>query len=409
MLLCCRVEQHTRATRWLYVRMPAPSLLLLVLPAATAHAVRPTYPTLDEVLQRNNHFRAQVASGECAVKEHGDCWINRTILSQSVFNYGIPLNTNLTSFNAVNLLPSLHDLVSWLGAHTVARTGLGLSYLEIGVSSLKNFDTQVNYFRRDNTSVLAAMDIEDPNPKRASTWGEPVVVRAIPSRRFIDIKHRSRAPFRQMLKNSHHQDHPCVRNLSTCVDRTLLWPPSSTVSRHGHHARRNSVVYTAMDQMDSFAWEALAETRFKTLKLPPFDLVFSDGLHTYPAVKLEHRELVRLGLLRNPVHGREFTMVWDDCFVTPPEKRTSSTHRRVGDAVVDHVAPALAEYLRRGLAAEHSVTFCFVHFKMATWVGGGSQGLNEVCLFTTLDISSLLAMQKDESYGGLGGEKCTRL
>ena len=104
----------------------------------------PQAQALSEVLKQNNQFRASVASGECATKAGGDCWINRTILERSVFNYGIPRKSRLSEFNALNLEPSLHDLVSWLGAHTVARSGKGLSYLEMGVSSLKNFDTQVH-------------------------------------------------------------------------------------------------------------------------------------------------------------------------------------------------------------------------------------------------------------------------
>ena len=80
----------------------------------------------------------------------------------------------------------------------------------------------------------------------------------------------------------------------------------------------------------------------------------------------------------------------------------------MGDAVIDHIAPALAEHLRRGLTG-HKVTFCFVHFKTNTWVGGSDSHLNEVCLFTTLDLSTLLALPKSTVYGGLGGENCTML
>ena len=126
----------------------------------------------------------------------------------------------------------------------------------------------------------------------------------------------------------------------------------------------------------------------------------------------EHRELAQLKLLSAPELGRDFTMVWDDCFVTPADMRRKSRHgapSRVGDAVVGHIAPALAAHLRRGLGAGHSVTFCFVHFHMNTWVGGSDQHMNEVCLFTTLDMSSLLASPPSKVYGGLGGESCTSL
>eukprot|EP00966_Prymnesium_polylepis_P219803 5084688-Prymnesium_polylepis.1 len=134
----------------------------------------------------------------------------------------------------------------------------------MGVSMLKNFDTQVNFFR-DNATVLTAMDIEDPNPKRAQTWGDPVVVRAIPTRRFNNSE--TRESFSRMLKQSKHAAHPCVKDLSLCKDRTLHWPST----RHRRHARGNSVVYETMDQMDSVGWASFANTR-RALGLDPFDL-----------------------------------------------------------------------------------------------------------------------------------------
>jgi len=375
----------------------------LYVPAAAAQSG----PTLTEVWQQNNRFRAKVANECTSTSQSGNCWIDQRILAGSVFNYGIPRKTRLSTFNAINAEPTLHDLVTWLGAHTVARSGRGLSYLEIGVSSLKNFDIQVNYFR-DNASTLAAMDIEDPNPKRASTWGEPVVVRAIPSRRFNSPE--TRATFKGMLKVAHRTAHPCVRNFSLCEDRTLLWP----TMRDGRQVRMNTVVYDTMDQMDSEAWVAFAETRSKTLGLPPLDLVFSDGLHTQAAVTKEHHELMQLGLLLAPKRGRDFTMVWDDCFVTPAQKRRAAHKdpKKVGDAVVGQVAPAIAAYLKGRLPGKHSRKFCFVTFRMATWVAldpSAPKSLNEVCLLTTLDISSLLTLPPNTAYGGLGGQNCTTL
>ena len=55
------------------------------------------------------------------------------------------------------------------------------------------------------------------------------------------------------------------------------------------------------------------------------------------------------------------------------------------------------------------VTFCFIHFFMSAWVGGDSRTKDPVCLLTTLNVSTLLALPKSKAYGGLGGEKCTDL
>ena len=154
------------------------------------------------------------------------------------------------------------------------------------------------------------------------------------------------------------------------------------------------------------AWASFAETHLRSLGLPPLDFVFSDGLHTYAAVTKEQEKLTQLGLLQPPVRGREFTMVWDDCFVR------ESGHARfpdVGNAVVGHVARAVANHLRSGLSG-HNVTFCFIHFFMSAWQGGDYQNSGSqhaVCLLTTLDVSTLLALPKNETHGGLGGEKCT--
>ena len=223
-------------------------LVLGCLAFAAAAAAPP--PTLQQVLESNNRFRASVAASG------GDTWINRTAVARSIFNYGLPpkIHNRLHFFNLLNLEPGLQDLVTWLGAHTVARSGRGLSYLEIGVSTLKNFDTQVNAFR-DNASVLSAVDIEDPNPVRASTWGQPVVVKAVPARRVNDVTAKA---LRSTGHRGHFKAHPCVTPSADepCEDRTLLWP---TRARDGRHLRDNTVTYDTMDQMDGSAWRRLAE------------------------------------------------------------------------------------------------------------------------------------------------------
>ena len=119
------------------------------------------------------------------------CWINKTVLAGSVFSYGIPRSGNIPAFNALNLEPTLHDLVSWLGSHMVAR----LSYLEMGVSSLKNFDVQVNFFH-DTMSVLSAMERHrGSQPKACKHVGRAgFVVRAIPSRRFNNMETKNTLP-----------------------------------------------------------------------------------------------------------------------------------------------------------------------------------------------------------------------
>ena len=72
---------------------------------------------------------------------------------------------------AVGAYPIEHDLVSLAAEYVHRQTGF-LNYLEIGVSVLKNVDTQVHFHH----ATVTAFDIEDPNWTRAKHWGKPRVV-----------------------------------------------------------------------------------------------------------------------------------------------------------------------------------------------------------------------------------------
>ena len=87
--------------------------------------------------------------------------------------------------------------------------------------------------------------------------------------------------------------------------------PQYSCSTHAHAVLRlirfASLVYG--DAVDSVAWASFAETQLGSLGLPPHDLIFSDGLHTYAAVMKEQEKLTQLGMLQPPVRWREFTIV----------------------------------------------------------------------------------------------------
>ena len=99
-------------------------------------------------------------------------WLEPQLLATSIFAYGLTLNPR--SFlpkvgKPVGPHPIEHDLLCYLAARVHAKASR-LEYLEIGVSVLKSFDTQLHFH---NFANFTALDIEDPNWTRARRWGTP--------------------------------------------------------------------------------------------------------------------------------------------------------------------------------------------------------------------------------------------
>ena len=130
-------------------------------------------PTLEEVYHTNEAFRGTVtASAEAG----GVGWMDPARLNDSVFGYGLthkPRHFLPRLAKPVGPLPIEHDLLCYLSSRVHAASGR-LEYLEIGVSVLKSFDTQLHLHDGAN---LTAFDIEDPNWSRARRWGAATTVR----------------------------------------------------------------------------------------------------------------------------------------------------------------------------------------------------------------------------------------
>ena len=305
--------------------------------------------SMDAVFKRNEAFRSSAG-----------VWHDDAAINASAFGFGWPNFRRgrwVASMMAlpVGPHPIQHDLTTWLGASIEEQTGKPIRYLEMGVALLKCFDTQAHYF---HGAKLVAMDIEDPNPARASTWGAPAVL--------------------QTWRNSKLR-----RMRGKPLSYVKHWPAAAAPNG-------NDLYYIAGNMYGgSHIWNTLKNVTEMNLK-SDFNLILSDAAHTPVSVSVEIDYLIRHDLFGGP-RSAHFAMVWDDC----------------KGPIADVVSQRVAE-MRKHWAKRHATTpLCFVDkpFEIGSHSGVNIPGAPSVtCLLTSLDLSPLFG--GDRRAGGLAGSKC---
>lgn len=294
----------------------------------------PLQPSLRDVYAKNQATRASVK-----------VWIDRAHWESppSFFNYGLPAYA-LPKINLpVGGRPIGHDLVGLLGAQLqqqrAGQQERKLRYLEIGVSVGKCLMTQLQYF--GPRAQTWAFDLEEINPTFAAllTPGTPALIDSWTEEQL--------EPGMKTLRRSSGQVH---------VDTIKAFS-----SPAGGELR-----YLAADEFNAIAWQ-----RLRAHNAEPFDLIYSDALHTPDALLFEASQLLHLSL----VNLQGFAIVWDDC---------------AGSMVTQAVCPIL-ELLRKQPGVP------LVHF--ARYSIGGWTGINEeehgTCIATTLNLQELRARDAD--------------
>jgi len=290
--------------------------------------------TLREVADHNAKWRSKVAQSEQG-------WITEANIERSVFDYGMsrtPLAMRTRLIGNEGDSPLQHDMISWLGLQTAAMAPL--EYLEIGVSVLKGVSTQLHAWRN---ATVTAFDVEDPNPTQASHWGEPEFVAQWPLSGPRN-KDQYKKPSGVTVRPSEFLTNDSVRH----------WPATAAT-------RHNRVYYVASDATDPTGWTRMAAVRAER-GLRPFNLIFSDGLHTPGALVTEFRQFKRAGMLATP-HEGPLTVIWDDC----------------GYALWQSVNKHVDEFAR-AIGRER---LCFATFQIPGWTGT-KDGSQTTCILSSL-------------------------
>jgi hypothetical protein len=275
----------------------------------------------------------------------GPGWISDNVFKGRVLEYGL-------SRRPQRWIGLLHqpsgphavqaDLVTWL-AHQLktkqkrANNDHPIQYLELGVATLKCFDTQVQAI---SNATLTAFDIEDPNWTRAALWGPSSKVATWPA---------------DAIRHAHGRN-----------DSYLQWWPSAP--------NGNSVYYVSGSLFEEESWKAFRHRREHD-GLGDMELILSDAVHSPQGVVIEVEKLLKHGLVFSGKSPQPFAMVWDDCGYWPATGN-------IFDAVQTKVIPQLISAARE----KHPRT----SFWSAAMFIGGLYGKNEVrhptCLLTNLDV-----------------------
>ncbi len=184
-------------------------------------------------------------------------WIEDATLADSIFSYGLPASDRHKIDLPIGDALTYSDWMVDLGKTLKAP----VRYLEIGVSVGKNF-TQMAHALHPETMV--AIDIEAINPTLSALLGTSTLVEEWPSP--PDSLKKS--------KSSVYQFDPSVTD--------------------------GEIRYISGDIWDFTTWTQLPKR--------PFNLVFSDALHTPEALRFEMDRLVHGGRL----DPDEFFIFWDD-------------------------------------------------------------------------------------------------
>jgi len=186
-------------------------------------------------------------------------WWDETLLSNSIFQYGIVddvkpyLNKPLgLTYNYSDLLCHFYDILKH-------NKQTDLNYLELGVSVGKNLFTLLNYY---SNADLYGFEIEKINP-------------------FIETHFKEeKKDFWQTSQNSIKKD------------------PSSLTS---YTYLSNKLHYLSGDIWDENSWSKLSGKKF--------NIIFSDAFHSPDALKFEFQMLMKYELI-----DEYFFLVWDDLF-----------------------------------------------------------------------------------------------
>lgn len=207
----------------------------------------------------------RIQQGNRAACRGVDRWFTRELLSSSVCNYGMSPDLEHMLDAAIGGETTLTDLIAYHCADMP-----DLRYLEIGVSVGKNF---VQVLGAAPSGRFTGFDIEDMNPLIARGLTE-AAREEWPAVDPAAARRRSGAGFARTRPSS----------LRTLRDA----------------AGRRTVRYLAGDVFDERSWQVLARETY--------NFIFSDALHTAPAIHYEYGMMKKHGLFA----PERFTVVWDD-------------------------------------------------------------------------------------------------
>jgi hypothetical protein len=193
-------------------------------------------------------------------------WCDRALFARSVCNYGISPDKMYLLDTEIGSETTLSDFVSYECMQCPAP----IRYLEIGVSVGKNF---VQVMNGPTEGSFSGFDIEDINPAIMRDL-ELVSREEWPSLDSSAARRASGATFSR----------PSPSSLQVLKDRT----------------GKKTIRYVAGDVFDERCWQALAHEKY--------NVIFSDALHTGPAIKHEYSMMKKYDLFgRGP-----FVIIWDD-------------------------------------------------------------------------------------------------
>lgn len=193
-------------------------------------------------------------------------WSNPALLAGSVCNYGIsPGKVHLLDAD-IGDETTLSDII----AYHCAEMKAPVHYLEIGVSVGKNF-MQVMKAAREGDFV--GFDIEDISP---------VITRD--------------------LKQLHSEEWPALADVSTGKSSAARYARKTTtrLDVFEHKLEKKTASYLAGDIFDERCWKVLGRKKY--------NVIFSDAMHTGPAIKYEY-DMMRKYDLFGP---DQLLIVWDD-------------------------------------------------------------------------------------------------
>jgi hypothetical protein len=196
-------------------------------------------------------------------------WIDEAAMKASLWRYGVPIEweanctdaSDRTGVNDIEYEITQSDLIAFL-----ARGMQPLSYLEIGVSVGKNFVQMCRQFPDAN---IVGLDVEEIYPILRS-WFDS-----------CEITKEETAYQVETLAGKPARKSPSLATLQ-------------------HKDRTAPAFYLSADQFRDDTWAALKPNKF--------NLIFSDGVHSGPAVTTELEFLTRNDLIATD----RFAMVWDD-------------------------------------------------------------------------------------------------
>ena len=189
-------------------------------------------------------------------------WADEAALKPSLWRYGVPeqwdterQGLGVTGLNQVQAEVCYTDLIAFIGQ----SMGVPVRYLEIGVSVGKNFLPMVKHF-----GDVTGLDVEVLNPRVAT-----------------ELKN-----VRQTFESAKHYPVETLSGADTTV----------TITHQAFDGGR----YIRGNQYEPDTWASMGD---------PFNLIFSDGVHSAKAIRDEMQHLFANNLI--PESG-PFAMYWDD-------------------------------------------------------------------------------------------------